>query len=95
MKSLYFVSFASEYAIGYAELSSVRIRALFVGSLAKLMQFAITAWKSTKCAKRLARQLQTEVQTLLVKLGFVSADDPSKDVRYVATRSMERSYFRP
>lgn len=97
LNSFDFTSFASEYVIGYVESNSVKTRALSVGASAKLMLSAAKEWDASHIARSAptaTRKLQSEIQTVLVKLALIAVADPSKDVRYVAIRSIVQTEFR-
>lgn len=90
-----FISFATEFVIGYVEYNSVKVRALAVAACAKLMVSAATQWAGPKSARRLPRQLRPGIHAILAQLLSLAVADPSKDVRFVAIRSLNQPIFHP
>lgn len=94
MKHQDFTSFAGEYVIGYLESNNVKTRALAVAASTKLMLLACDEWHGTRKKDGLSRKLQSEILMVLAQLVAVAVSDPSKDVRFVAMRSLDQLQFR-
>lgn len=90
-----FCSFTSEYVIGYVESNSVKVRALAVAASARLMQSAANSWEAVGKGKPSSKRLVPEIQAILAQLVLISVADPSKDVRFIAIRSLDRKEFHP
>ncbi|CDF35341.1 unnamed protein product [Chondrus crispus] len=90
-----FISFATEFVIGYVEQNSVKVRVLAVAACAKLMLSAAELWAGPTSARRLPKQLRRGIHLILEQLLSIAVADPSIDVRYVAIRSLDQQIFYP
>ncbi|PXF45649.1 Target of rapamycin [Gracilariopsis chorda] len=86
-------SFVSEFVIGYLHANSVKVRALAAAAAAKLLETAVKVDQNRGLGCDELPRLSPDIQSFVSQLLSFAVADPSKDVRYIAVRSLDREEF--
>ncbi|KAI0567624.1 Phosphatidylinositol 3-/4-kinase [Gracilaria domingensis] len=86
-------AFMKEFVVGYLRSNSVKVRALAVTAIAKMLETAVSAGVlSERRTGRMVR-LAPEVHAILSRILSLAVADPSKDVRFYALCFLAKKEF--
>ncbi|CAN8069739.1 unnamed protein product [Agarophyton chilense] len=86
-------AFTNEFIVGFLQSNSVKVRALAVAATAKMLETTVSAYLSAERNRERSIRLTPEVHSIFSQLLSLAVADPSKDVRFIALRSLGKKCF--